>query len=320
MKKLFKVLAIIAVVVVILFVGLLVLNFINQNKSYIEENYYENFETKNSLEEKYSGLGEYEVSEETYKTDDKVIKKYRVWYPTAMSEGDEKYPLIIVTNASNTAALNIEPFFKRLASWGFIVAGNEDRQAGNGESTSKTLDYLLKLNQDKDSVFYQKIDEANIGSVGHSQGGAGALRAVTEFENSKKYKTIFTGSAAYELLAKNMGWGYDMAKVNIPYFMTASTGNSDDNGGSIHDDTKLAGICPLASLVENYEAMSNDVLKVRARFKNAEHEDILSKTDSYMTAWMLYQLKGDAEAGSVFLGENAELLNNDNWQDAVKNR
>lgn len=35
---------------------------------------------------------------------------------------------------------------------------------------------------------------------------------------------------------------------------------------------------------------------------------------------MLYQLTGDAEAGSVFVGENAEMLYNANWQDVEKNR
>ena len=83
----------------------------------------------------------------------------------------------MITNASNVAALHYEPYFKRLASWGFIVAGNEDRQAGSGESTSLTLDYLLKLNDQSGSVFYQKISQTNIGIVGFSQGGAGAIRA-----------------------------------------------------------------------------------------------------------------------------------------------
>lgn len=319
MKKLFKVIGIILGAVVVLVIVLCVMGYINQNKPYIEDNYYESFDTSSTLEAKYATNGEYEVSEHSVASSDKTVKRFRIWYPTKLEEEGNKYPLVLITNASNTAALNIEPFFKKLASWGFIVAGNEDRQAGNGESTSKTLDYILELNNDKDSIFYQKVDEENIGSAGHSQGGAGALRAVTEFSNSNKYKTIFTGSAAYELLATNMGWKYDMSKVNIPYFMTASTGNSDDNGGSIHDESKLAGICPLASLIENYEGMTNNVLKVRARFKNAEHEDILEKTDSYMTAWFMYQLKNDQEARNVFIGENPEILNNSNWQDVAKN-
>ena len=66
--------------------------------------------------------------------------------------------------------------------------------------------------------------------------------------------------------------------------------------------------------------MANDVPKVRARAAGAEHEQMLMRSDGYMTAWMLWQLTGDEEAGSVFVGENAELLHNANWQDVEKNR
>lgn len=179
---------------------------------------------------------------------------------------------------------------------------------------------MLDLNENTESVFYHKIDEANIGSLGHSQGGAGALRAVTKFDNSNKYKTVFTGSAAYPLLAKNMGWGYDAEEITIPYFMTAGTGTSDDRGDyDINNEKEFAGVCPLSSLIENYNKISKDVTKIRARVTGAEHEDMLAKTDAYMTAWMLYYLQGNEEAGSVFFGENAEILSNNNWQDIEKN-
>ena len=44
------------------------------------------------------------------------------------------------------------------------------------------------------------------------------------------------------------------------------------------------------------------------------------RTDGYMTAWMLWQLTGDEEAAKVFVGEDAEILKNPNWQDVEKNR
>ena len=215
--------------------------------------------------------------------------------------------------------MNYEPYFKRLASWGFIVAGNEDRQAGSGESTSLTLDYILKLNGKSDSVFYKKISQTNIGIIGFSQGGAGAIRAATEFENSNRYKTIFTGSAAYPFLAKNMGWEYDASKIAIPYFMTAGTGSSDDSG--VEDIyQKFGGVCPLEALKDIYNTMSQDVTKIRARATGAEHEDMLKRPDGYMTAWMCWQLQGDTEAAKAFTGDSAEIMRNTNWQDVEKNR
>ncbi|WP_162990166.1 poly(ethylene terephthalate) hydrolase family protein [Mesobacillus foraminis] len=321
MKKILKVIGITVLsfiaLLILLLAFLLLKNYIDSKKPYIEDTYYENFQSDIALEKKYAGLGSYEVSRLEQKSEDDTIKEYRVWYPTELESKSQEYPLIVVTNASNMAASNYEPFFERLASWGFIVAGNEDRGAGSGFSTSKTLDYVLELNSDPDSIFHGKVSQDNIGVIGHSQGGAGAIRAVTEFDNSNKYKTIFTGSAAYPLLAKNMGWEYDISKVSIPYFMSAGTGSSDDSGED--PETSFGGVAPLSSLITNYDGITKDVFKVRARIKGAEHEDMLTRADGYTTAWMLYQLQDDEEAGGVFIGEAAEILSNSNWQDIEKN-
>ena len=322
MKKVMKIIGIVLLCIVVLVVVLIVVNMIktaiNNKRVWIPDNYYMAFESDSALEKKYAGLGEYEVKELEFDSENKSIDKIRVWYPNEAE--DRQYPVILVVNASNTAALNLKPAYARLASWGFIVVGNDDRQTGTGKTASKTLDYVLNLNKDKNSELFGKMDEEHIGCVGYSQGGAGAINAVTRFENSDKFTALFTGSASYALLSKNMGWGYDVSQIKIPYFMTAGTGNTDDNGGSIHDDKNLAGIAPLASLVENYDGITADVFKLRARVTGAEHQDMLHLTDGYMTAWMLYHLQGDTEAASVFVGENADILTNNGWQDVEKNK
>ena len=322
MKKVMKIIGIVLLCIVALVVVLIVVNMIktaiNNKRVWIPDNYYMAFESDSAFEKKYAGLGEYEVKELEFDSENKAIDKIRVWYPNEAE--NRQYPVIVIVNASNTAALNLKPAYARLASWGFIVVGNDDRQTGTGKTASETLDYVLNLNKDKNSELFGKIDEEHIGCVGYSQGGAGAINAVTKFENSDKFTALFTGSASYALLSKNMGWGYDVSQINIPYFMTAGTGNTDDNGGSIHDDKNLAGIAPLASLVENYDGITADVFKLRARVTGAEHQDMLHLTDGYMTAWMLYHLQGDTEAASIFVGENADILTNNGWQDVEKNK
>ena len=297
--------------------GLAIKGFTESKRSPVMEDYYTGFSSAAPLELKYSQLGEYKVSSLDDPSDHEAIKKVRFWYPSEAENSDKKYPAIVVVNASGTPASKYEPWFKRLASWGFIVVGNEDLQAGSGETTSIMLDYLLNLPQDHQ--LSARLDTENIGIVGFSQGGAGALAAVTMYDNGTAYKTVFTGSAAYPFLAGNMGWKYDVSKIRIPYFMTAGTGETDDRGAA--DMTKeYAGVAPLASMIENYGLISDDTLKVRARAAGAEHEDMLGRSDGCLTAWMLYQLKGDAEAASVFIGENAEILHNNNWQDVEKNK
>ena len=192
--------------------------------------------------------------------------------------------------------------------------GNEDRMSSSGEFRAESLDLMIELNSAADNLFFGKIDIDNIGIAGFSQGDVGAINAVTAQENGHHYKTIFTGSSANFELSKALGWNYDVSKITIPYFMTAGTLKNDtgeDNG---------IGVAPLSSLIlssfiENYELINDDVLKIRARAVNADHEDMLVRSDGYLTACMKYHLQGDEEAGKVFLGDSAEILNNANWQD-----
>lgn len=316
MKKVLKIIGIVVLILIILLVILSIKGYIESQKPVYEDDYYKDFQSNAELEIKYSILGDYEVSYEEHESENSSIKKIRIWYPKELENNNNEYPMIIVVNASGVPAFRYEPFFKRLASWGFIVVGNEDGQTGTGETTSITLDYMLNISND--SKLYNKIDKNNIGIIGYSQGGAGAIRAVTEFENGKNYKTIFTGSAAYPFLANNMGWNYDTSKIKIPYFMTAGTGKFDDSG---KDSSKeFGGVAPLSSLIENYDKITNDVFKIRARSVGTEHEDMLVQTDSYMTAWMLYQLQDDKEASKIFVGDGAEILHNKKWQDIEKNK
>ena len=283
-------------------------------QSILPENYDQLYQTDAPLEDQYTRMGAYAVTGKVVPVENPAIRNIRIWYPAEMSENDHLYPMIVVVNASNTPASVYLQYFERLASWGFIVVGNDDPQTGTGDTASFTLDYMLN-----ESDLRGRIDKENLGLVGYSQGGAGALAALTTHENGSLYKTVFTGSAAYPALGLMMGWEYDPEKITIPYFMTAATGTSDDMG--LEDiNAGYAGVAPLASLVQIYEAMPDDVLKVRARAVGAEHEEMLQRTDGYMTAWMLYHLQGDEAAGAALIGEDAEILSNPLWQDVEKNR
>ena len=320
MKKVLKIVLILTVILLVL--GIAAFYYIKSmmpsgdGNNDIVESYYKKFQSDASLEMKYSQLGAFETAYTEFPSDNESIGRVRVWYPKELENGTKTWPMIMVVNASETPASSYEPFFPRLASWGFIVVGNEDGQTGNGKTASLTLDFILDL--PFNSVLTGKIDYDNMGIIGYSQGGAGAICAVTNYENGKRYKAMFTGSAAYPTLAKNMGWEYDASKIAIPYFMAAGTGKSDDSGND--PEKSYGGVSPLSSLIANYNSIGEDVQKVRARAVGAEHEQMLMRSDGYMTAWMLFLLSGDEEAGLVFAGENAEILHNANWQDVKKNR
>ena len=299
-KRGHKVLKIIGITLLILLaVGVIffIKGKIHERRPWYDDNYFDDFKTEAVLEKKYSGRGSFETACTEFKSDNSKIDTIRVFYPAELADSNRSYPMIVSVNASGTRARNYTAVLDRIASWGFIVVGNDDPQSGTGETASQTLDYILNIGAD--SELYGKIDKNNIGIMGYSQGGV-------------------TGSAAYPFLAHNMGWDYDVSKVTIPYFMTSGTGKTDDAG--VPDITKdFAGVCPLEAVATNYNSISDDVEKVRARATGAEHEDMLVRSDGYMTAWMLYQLCGDKEASKVFVGNDAEILHNSNWQDIEKN-
>lgn len=316
MKKVCTIIGVILFCLVAVGVVLFIKNKIHESQPWVADDYYEDFKTDAPLEKKYSGRGSYKTAYTEFKSDNKKIETIRVFYPAELENSSKTYPTIISVNASGTRARNYTAVIDRLASWGFIVVGNDDPQAGTGETASITLDYMLNIGSG--NVLSGKIDKENIGIMGYSQGGAGTICAVTNFDNGKLYKTMFTGSAAYPFLAHNMGWDYDVSQVTIPYFMTSGTGETDDAG--VEDITKdYAGVCPLESVISSYNSISDSIEKVRARAVGAEHEDMLTRADSYLTAWMLYQLYSDEEAAKVFVGEDAELSHNANWQDIEKN-
>lgn len=267
------------------------------------------------MEQRYSQLGPHEVLQLDLPNEDERIGAVRMWYPAELEDSDVLWPVVVVVNASGSPASVYEPWFARLASWGLVVVGNEDPQAGTGETASLTLDVVVDLPEG--CPLEGKLDGGRMGIVGFSQGGAGALAALTQYENGGLYRTVFTGSAAYPFLAENMGWHYDASKVSVPWLMVAGTGTSDDAG--VDDPTKeFGGVAPLLSLVEDYDAVDPALPRVRARAVGAEHEDMLARSDGYMTAWLLWQLCDDGDAAQAFVGADAEIAHNPGWQDVGK--
>ncbi len=289
--------------------------------SYKEKNYYKYATPYGEIEKKYTPMGGLDVSYDEYKSDN-AYKKYEIYYPSEMKDKDVKYPLVIMSNGTGIKASKYTEVFKHLASWGFVVAGNEDENSRTGASSAATLDYVLKLNEDTGSKFYGKIDTDNIGIAGHSQGGVGAINAVTKQSNGNLYKTVFTASMPSSFWGQEnqlgLEWSYDMSKVNIPCFMVAGTGTFDAGKTQNPTATEGQGICPLWGLTENYNTIPDSVMKVMAREKGKDHSDMLRYADGYMTAWFTYHLKGEATA-DFFSGENAEIVSNTNWQDLKKN-
>ena len=311
LTKLFKAAPAIIIIIALALMLMVGRNFLDDKLPVIGQSYYKDFKSDAELEYKYSQQGPHAVKNHTIDSDSEKIGEIGVWSP-GDTQG-EKVPMILVVNPSKIPQHKYKAFFERLASWGFVVVGNEDPQTGNGESASLTLDAMMGLVETH--PLRDVIDYERIGIVGYSQGGAGALAAATEYSNGSTYKAIFTGSAVCPEVGKDYGWTYDVSKISAPIFMAAGTGESDS--GNDADD--VTGVSPLTFLIDSYDSVGEGVEKITGRIAGAEHADTLLRSDGYMTAWMLYQLAGDQEAAKAFIGSGAEILSNTNWQDVQKN-
>ena len=189
------------------------------------------------------------------------------------------------------------------ASWSFIVIGNEEEYSWNGFASDMSLNYPLKCDASSESIFYQKVDINNIGAIGHSQGGVGAINTVTNTKHQDMYKTVVTENPANPELAAGLEWDYDLTKVKIPIFFVAGT----------EEDFEMKTVIPAEQLPLMYEAV--DAPKAMARKTGCDHGQMLYSANGYVTAWLLWQLQGNEEASSVFIGENPELLNHKLYQE-----
>ena len=86
-------------------------------------------------------------------------------------------------------------------------------------------------------------------------------------------------------------------------------------GGCGDFDTKM--LCRPEELENTYESIGSEQ-RIMGRIKGTDHGDMLPRGDAYMTAWMRYWLCGDTEAGKCFVGPDAEILNNESWQDVSR--
>ena len=232
-----------------------------------------------------------------------ITKKYYIYYPEELKNNNKKYPVVVILNGTGVLPKKYKALFKHLASWGFVVIGNDDASTGFGKSADETMELIISENSNNNSIFYGKLDLDNIGITGHSQGGAGVFTAISIMEYKDKYKTAVALSPTHEETAHQFGWKYDLTKINIPTLMIAGT-----NG-----DFETQSVIPIEKMIEMYNKIPSS--KVMLRRIGAEHGQMLYSADGYVTAWFMWQLQEDKEAEKAFIGDNPEISNNKLYQD-----
>ena len=290
-----KVVGIVLLVLTVLIAGFL---FWLSRRPFVPNNYTETVETGGALEAKYLAMGPYEV-EQVKAEAPEDWKEFVAYYPADLENSGEQWSAVVFVNGTGVYASKYPALFRHLASWGFIVLGNEDPGTFSGDSADATLAWLLEENENPDSLFYQRVDTDRLGLSGHSQGGVGVFNAVNEQPHGGMYACAVSLSPTQEDLAEALKIPYDPSQTAIPTLVLAGTKN---------DVITPEGMEKLYGKLGGPKAM--------ALRTDTDHGSMLYSGDGYVTAWLMYWLRGEEEAGAAFFGPEAELAGNPRWQDA----
>lgn len=217
-----------------------------------------------------------------------------------------------MVNGTGVPCNKYEEVFKHFASWGYVVIGNDYGTNWDGKHPSETLDFALNTEEIANII---DIDKIAIG--GHSQGGMGTFNAINEYENGNKYKALFSISPTSNELGIALQWGfnldsdnayaYKLDEIKIPTMLIAGTGKFDSEI-----------VSPLSEMEKAYNELNVDKVMFR-RSDNIDHSNMLYESNGYIIAWLDYYLKDIKENENVFFGENAEIKNNNRYQDFKSN-
>ncbi len=293
---------------VIIVLVLLLLFWLSKQPSVLE-NYTETVKTGGHIEAKYLAMGEHDVS---YFESAALMsfEKYEIYYPADIADFNEPLPVVVFVNGTGVGASKYPALLKHMASWGFIAIGTEEEHAWNGFSAEMCIRYLEFLNgyegenNGTDNVFFGKVDLDRVGITGHSQGGFGVVNAITEHRHADNYKAAVILSSNAQT-NPGLQWEANAAQIKAPTMIIGSTGQTD------------ALLASPESLQMLYDQIPDGTDKLLALRNDADHGEMLYYADGYVTAWFMWHLQGDMEAGNAFMGESPEIMANEWYQDVT---
>ncbi len=259
---------------------------------------------------------------------------YVVFYPTDLDAQGDPRPVLTWGNGTDAVPAQYTVLLTHLASWGFVVVASTSTQTGTGKELVAGVDYLARANADAASRFHGRLDLGHIGAIGHSQGADGAAKALlaanaplsvhpaiatlVTLELPAQKWTCF-GSVDPSCLPAESFDAKDLARGSV-FFV----GSSKDT--LIAPPTQDAGIAGEQSTDAYYEATPARTPKAKGTLLGADHNDIQDHCASacgglgpqpylgYITAWLVYQLRGDARARTVFAGNPSEFDRDPGWE------
>jgi hypothetical protein len=191
--------------------------------------------------------------------------------------GTVKHPVVLWGNGTFLNPTHYDALLRHLASHGFIVAAANTSNALSGNEIRAGLDNLTTFNGQSGNRFYGTVDLTRVATVGHSQGGGGAITA----GNDARIDTV---------VAVEPFLGNDAGVKGTIFYMAGE------------NDTTITP----ASVRAKYDGTPRPA--AYGLLAGASHTDPIVNGNMFrgpITAWLRWQLMGDGTARNQFVGECA---------------
>jgi len=113
-----------------------------------------------------------------------------VWANGHTDNPEQNPPLCVTDSAANKWCGQYLPMMNHLASHGFVVIASLSTTTSRGEPlpTIAGLNWIIQQSEDSSSAYYHRLDTANIGQLGHSEGAMSTCMVAAE----PRYKALAT--------------------------------------------------------------------------------------------------------------------------------
>lgn len=227
---------------------------------------------------------------------------YRLYYPADL--GGTRHPVVTWGNGTDAGPEQYSTLLTHLASWGYVVVASTSGQTGNGVQILAGARHVLRLGENPNSIFHDRIDATRVAAAGHSQGAAGTINAANH--SGGLISTVVSVALPINLvLALRPPSAFDVGTLRAGAFYLGASRDlliAPPQVQQVHYE-RTPGAAALAVLEDaDHVTIQGGTARGGGRFVG------------YLTAWLQFRLRADATAARAFTGDHPELNGNTHWR------
>jgi len=248
------------------------------------------------------------------------LEAHTILRPQDLSPFSESNPLPVLVwgnGACTNSPWEHVNFLSEIASHGFIVVAtgyiplNGERYRGpqsTSEQQIEGIDWVFKANQDPSSPYYHKLDTGNIALAGMSCGG---LQTLDNCQDPRLKTIMICNSGLFSdpstaVPGMPMPEKDKLNKIHTPVMYLLGGPEDIAYANGMDDFSRINHVPAFAA---NYPVGHGGTY---SQYHGGEFSIVA-------TAWLKWQLKGDAEAGKMFLGNPCGVAQREGWTADKKN-